>query len=154
MTPRIDMNDERYRLCLADLSALVQKTSAVMQSLEREQMRRFGYTPTQSFLLSSLLAAGKGGVRMGELALRMILEKSTLTRICDVLEKKGLIERFPDRDDRRAVCAALTAKGRKIAEALSFDRAAYVTGILEKLPKGHVREVMTAFETVLDAFRQ
>ena len=154
MTPRIDMNDERYRLCLADLSALVQKTSAVMQSLERQQMRRFGYTPTQSFLLSSLLAEGKGGVRMGDLALRMSLEKSTLTRICDVLEKNGLIERFPDSDDRRAVCAALTGKGKKIAEALSADRAAFVSGILEKLPKGHVREVMAAFETVLDAFRQ
>lgn len=154
MTRQIDMNDERYRLCLADLSALVQKTSSVMQSLEREQMRRFGYTPTQSFLLSSLLAAGKGGVRMGELALCMSLEKSTLTRICDVLEKKGLIERFPDSGDRRAVCAALTVKGRKIAEELSSERAAYVTGILEKLPKGHVREVMTAFETVLDAFRK
>ena len=154
MTPRIDMNDERYRLCLADLSALVQKTSAVMQTLEREQMRRFGYTPTQSFLMAELLTVGADGIRMGELTLRMSLEKSTMTRICDVLEKKGLIERFPDGEDRRAVCAALTGKGKKIAEELSCERAAYVTGILEKLPKGHVREVMTAFETVLDAFRK
>ena len=154
MTRSIGMNDERYRLCLADLSALVQKTSAVMQSLEREQMRRFGYTPTQSFLLSELLSGGPGGIRMGELALRMSLEKSTLTRICDVLEKKGIISRIADGEDRRAVCAALTSAGLKIAKELSEERAAYVTGILEKLPKGHVREVMTAFETVLDSFRR
>ena len=154
MSRSIDMNDERYRLCLSDLSLLVQKTSAVMQSLEREQMRRFGYTPTQSFLLSELLSAGPGGVRMGELALRMSLEKSTLTRICDVLEKKGVIGRCADGEDRRAVCAVLTPEGRKTAKELSEERAAYVTGILEKLPKGHVREVMTAFETVLDAFRE
>ena len=154
MSRSIETNDERYRLCLADLSALVQKTSAVMQSLEREQMRRFGYTPTQSFLLSELLAAGSGGIRMGELALRMSLEKSTLTRICDVLEKKGVLARSADGEDRRAVCAVLTPSGRKTAQELSEERAAYVTGILEKLPKGHVREVMAAFETVLDAFRE
>ena len=149
-----DASDERYLRCLSDLNLLVQKTSAVMQSLEREQMRRFGYTPTQSFLLSELLSAGSGGIRMGDLALRMSLEKSTLTRICDVLEKRGVIARAPDAEDRRAVCAVLTSAGRKTAQELREERASYVTGILGKLPKGHVREVMTAFETVLDAFRK
>ena len=154
MSRSIETNDERYRLCLADLSALVQKTSSVMQSLEREQMRRFGYTPTQAFLLSELLASGKSGMRMGRLALRMSLEKSTLTRICDVLEKKGLLERSGDDEDKRVVSAVLTPAGAKVAKELSAERSAYVSGVLGKLPQGHVREVMSAFETVLDAFRQ
>jgi MarR family transcriptional regulator, organic hydroperoxide resistance regulator len=147
-------SDERYRSCLADISVLVQKTSAVMQGLEREQMRRSGYTPTQVFLLSELLLSGSGGVRMGELAARMSLDKSTLTRICDVLERKGLMKRIAgDAEDKRIVAATLTTQGRKVSAELQRDRGEFVAGILAKLPKGHVREVMSAFETVLDAMK-
>ena len=148
-------SDEKYRRCLQDINVLVQKTSAVMQSLEREQMRRSGYTPTQMFLLAELLASGASGIRMGELAARMNLDKSTLTRICDVLERKGLVFRASgDAEDRRVVAATLTALGRSVAEDLSMQRGQFVEGILAKLPKGHVREVMSAFETVLDAIRE
>lgn len=80
--------------------------------------------------------AGDPGIRMTDLAQRIVRSKSGLTTLVDRLEERGLLRRVPDRDDRRAIRITLTASGRD-----SFRRAAdvHVAGI-EKHFVDHISE--------------
>jgi DNA-binding MarR family transcriptional regulator len=53
-----------------------------------------------------------GKVRMSELAERIVLSRSNLTRLADRLQKEKLIKRETCVDDKRGAYCAITASGR------------------------------------------
>ena len=58
------------------------------------------------------LAEGGDGISQRDLAARISLDTSTLVRLLDMLETRGLVERRVDSSDRRARRIHLTAEGR------------------------------------------
>jgi len=66
------------------------------------------------------------GIRMTELARRLVLSKSGLTAVVDRLEERGWVRRIPDPQDRRATRIMLTEDGES-----AFHRAAeiHIAGI-------------------------
>ncbi|WP_226624808.1 MarR family winged helix-turn-helix transcriptional regulator [Alloyangia pacifica] len=58
------------------------------------------------------LAEGGDGISQRDLAARIGLDTSTLVRLLDLLEARGLVERRVDPADRRARRIHLTAEGR------------------------------------------
>src|SRR5712691_8882722 len=68
-----------------------------------------GIPPVQ---LQALTVLAAGDVRMNELADRLGLATSTVTRLVDRLEAAGLAERRSTRPDRRSVLVGLSASGR------------------------------------------
>ena len=52
-------------------------------------------------------------IRHGDLADRVILSRTALTRLVDRLAKRGWVERQPDPLDQRAIRISLTAAGRE-----------------------------------------
>lgn len=54
--------------------------------------------------------------RMAELAEFLGLEKSTMSGLINRAERRGLIERVPDRADARATAVVMTAAGLELAE--------------------------------------
>lgn len=69
--------------------------------------------------LLHIYEAGDSGVRMADLAYKVVLSRSGLTTLVDRLEEKGLVRRIPDPDDRRSTRVALTEPGIE-----TFKRAA------------------------------
>lgn len=69
-------------------------------------------------LLLELDMAEGNRLRLYDLGERMVLSRSNLTRLCDRLEKEGLISREQCAEDRRGLFAALTQKGAKIRRAM------------------------------------
>src|SRR5438105_11210139 len=69
-----------------------------------------GIPPVQ---LQALTVLAAGDVRMHELAHRLGLATSTVTRLVDRLEAAGLAERRPERPDRRSVLVGLNTTGRQ-----------------------------------------
>jgi DNA-binding MarR family transcriptional regulator len=59
--------------------------------------------------------AAFGPLRQGELAARLQLEKSSVSRLVRQMEVHGWIERYSDRYDGRAVLIRLTRQGRGTA---------------------------------------
>jgi DNA-binding MarR family transcriptional regulator len=53
-------------------------------------------------------------LRMHELASRMVITRSSITRLIDRLEAAGLVQRERAGDDRRGAFAVLTAAGRDL----------------------------------------
>lgn len=58
-----------------------------------------------------------------ELADRLLLEKSTVSRLVSDLERRGLLARDRDPANRRVYRLRLTAAGRQFRDRMSADRA-------------------------------
>lgn len=134
----------------ARLRALVGALVRRFQVAERADVACCGTTVAQAAALSAL--AG-GPLRLGELASRLGIAPSTLTRNLDRLEERGLVVRAPDPGDGRAARVALTADGRAAAGAVESSELAFASSILELLPPGRAAEVLDALAELLAAVR-
>jgi DNA-binding MarR family transcriptional regulator len=62
-------------------------------------------------------------VTVGDLAVALDIHPSTATRLCDRIERKGLVRRRPGvSPDRRETPISLTAKGRRLVERVTDHR--------------------------------
>ncbi len=101
-----------------EFSLLVARTNA---ELTRRLDRRLGALHGLSFVdftvLNELSADPNGRMRRVDLAEKLGLTQSAVTRILLPLEKIGLVSRHPDPNDARVGYAALTKTGRTLLEA-------------------------------------
>ena len=74
------------------------------------------------------LEEAEGGLRMNELAGRILLSKSGLTRVVDRMEEANLVRRERPADNRRVVLVHLTPEG---LETLAAARMVHRRGIQE-----------------------
>ncbi|AYL40121.1 MarR family winged helix-turn-helix transcriptional regulator [Streptomyces fungicidicus] len=91
-------------------------------------------------------------MRPGELAARMGVEASHVTRTVQQLQKSGHVTRVPDPDDRRAQRIELTDAGR---EAIVRVREAGVRGMqvaLADWSPDDLRQLATLFHRMVDDF--
>ncbi|MDP9146473.1 MAG: MarR family transcriptional regulator [Acidobacteriota bacterium] len=86
---------------------------------EAEQlMKPFGLTSAQYNVLRILRGAGRPGLACREIAERMISRDPDITRLLDRMEKRGLITRARQSDDRRVVKTFVTAEGLETLKRL------------------------------------
>jgi DNA-binding MarR family transcriptional regulator len=113
---------------LAAWRAFLNAHAAVIDRIERE-MDAAGVLPLGSYdVLVALSEAPGRRLRLHELASRIVLSRSTLTRVVDRLETAGLLARERAATDRRGAYAVLTEQGR---EALRTAWPVYAQGIRE-----------------------
>jgi len=112
MPPAIDPNS--FGFLITDLSRFIRG-----EMDRRIAQAGLGLTPGEGRTLAH--AARAGIVRQNVLAERIGIEAMTLSAYIDRLEAKGLVERVPDPDDRRAKLVRLTEAA---AEALGSVGAA------------------------------
>src|SRR5947208_8129190 len=72
-------------------------------------IRSLGLTSSQFDVIVTL--GDTEGMTCKDLSEKTLVTKGTLTGVLDRLEKKGLVERVPSRDDRRCTLIRLTPKG-------------------------------------------
>jgi DNA-binding MarR family transcriptional regulator len=112
---------EAWRLLLTAHARLIAAVDARLSAEDR--------IPLQSYdVLIELYEAQNRSLRMSDLAQRVLLSRSGLTRLVDRLENEGLLRREIDPQDRRGFFAVLTDAG------LAAMRAAwpvYQAGIVE-----------------------
>jgi DNA-binding MarR family transcriptional regulator len=83
----------------------------VRERLDRELRVGAGLTLGEYEVLVHLSEAPREALRMSELAERLFLSRSGLTRRIDGLVRTGVVARRPCDDDRRGALAALTPAG-------------------------------------------
>ncbi len=94
---------------------LFQATVALRTGLARE-LRPFDITPEQFGVL--FLLCEFDGLKQREIADLLLKDRPNITRILEKLEKKKLINRKTDPNDRRAIRVYLTHEGRKMRPGL------------------------------------
>ena len=99
-------------------------------------------TVAEAHALTDLAAFGP--VRQGELAGRLQLEKSTVSRLVRQMEGHGWIQRSSDRDDGRVILIRLTRQGRKTAAELVRARQRKFARIISAIPEDERAMVVEA----------
>jgi DNA-binding MarR family transcriptional regulator len=85
--------------------------ATVTRELERRLAEAGGLSLSDYALLITLVGAPGRRLSMSELARRMLLHPSRITRVVGRLEQEGLVARQADESDARSVQAVLTSKG-------------------------------------------
>ncbi|MEU8300092.1 MarR family transcriptional regulator [Micromonospora sp. NPDC048909] len=88
----------------------------------RESLEPWDVTPSQARALGVL--ARHGVLRPSSLAEHLRIAARSATEVVDDLQARGLVERRPDPNDRRATLVALTAEGGRTAAAIRAARQA------------------------------
>ena len=94
---------------------MLETHSRLVAELDAELERDHGLPLTSYEVLMYLGDADGERLRMGELADRLLLSRSGITRLVDRLERQGLIARERCTDDGRGFFALLTDAGRELA---------------------------------------
>jgi DNA-binding MarR family transcriptional regulator len=112
--------------CLAAWRAFLLAHSGAVRAIEAD-LAIDGAVPLSWYdVLLELNAAPRRRLRMQDLAARVVLSRTRVSRLVDEIARAGLVERVPDPDDGRATFAAITPTGRA---ALRRAAPRYLAGI-------------------------
>ncbi len=95
--------------------------------------------------------ASRGPLRLADLALALRVDRSTATRMCDRLIRRGLVSRRRLADDRRAVRISLTPAGRELVAQVSRHRRAEIGQIVARVPAHEQPMVVQALRAFAQA---
>jgi MarR family 2-MHQ and catechol resistance regulon transcriptional repressor len=146
-TPHLDRQAQRLHRVVAELVRRY-------QFRDRNEICCFGISVSQCYALEAL--GREGELTMSALAARMRLAVSTMTRVVDQLEERGLVRRLPGQDDRRVCCVAPTHEGHRLLARISEGLLSSERAILERVPADQRDSVITAIEELsraVDAWR-
>ena len=147
MRPQSDDID----LGVAAWAALLRTQAAVVRLLERRVQQTTGLPLSWYDVLLELNAA-EGRLRMQQLAERVVLSRTRVSRLVDEMVVAGMVAKGSDPVDGRATLAAITARGR---QALREAAPVYLAGIREHfsrhLDHEQLRAVRAGLEQVLAA---
>ena len=111
--------------------ALYRAQVTVMRRLQRHP--EFSELPAREYdVLFNLVRAGESGMRLNELNEYVLLTQSSLSRMLERLEMKGLVHRWQDPQDLRGLRIRLTEQGRAVQARISEQF------------REHVHELMSA----------
>ena len=104
------------------LQAAIADLVRVYQFRDRDRICCHDISVTQCYALETLV--DHGPLRLGELAQRLFLDKSTTSRVVATLVRKGYLSQGPDPSDARASAIAVTRSGRQLYAMISRDMVA------------------------------
>ena len=137
---------------LAAWQALLHAHDAVTKRLDSELREEHAIGLGDYDVLLRLARSSGGRLRMTELAERVILAPSSLTRVVDRLVEGGLVTRDRSATDNRVVHASLTDAGRKRVRAAART---HLRGIREHftalLTNDQLRAAADALEVIAGA---
>jgi DNA-binding MarR family transcriptional regulator len=141
-TPLSPLEIAAWRGMLVIHAALIEELDDELQLEQR--------LPLSSYdVLVHLNEASGRQLRMSELADRVLLTKSGLTRIVDVLQRQGLVERVRSEEDARGLYARLTRKGRTKVRAA---QRSHIRGVrarfTDKLSEEQLQSLAGAWRSV------
>ena len=131
--------------------SLFLKAHAVLLEKIEAALKGAGLPPLAWYdVLWALESAPEQRLRMHELASRLVLSRSNLTRLVDRLEEAGLARREASPADGRGACAAITAKGLATRKKMWPVYRACIQDLFNQHIPAATRQVLQkAFRSVL-----
>ena len=130
------------------LPYLLNRAGARIASAFGEEVRPLGATLQIWRVLAALRE--KDGRRMGDLSQTTSIEVSTLTRMVDNMEKKGLVARRRDSQDSRAVILEVTPAGRQLTRRILPIAERYETVALKGFSAREAETLKQALRRLYD----
>jgi DNA-binding MarR family transcriptional regulator len=133
----------------ADLEAItdaVLTASRVLVNIASRSLSGLGDEVTLPQFRALVVLHSRGPLAAGVLADELQIAPSTLTRLCDRLASKGLIERQQVEGNRREVRLAVTGAGSRIVGAVSRRRRAELRKVVSSMGDAERRSLVRALE--------
>lgn len=135
-----DRNQQDEKLSLKLFVVLTRALDSVRKSIEKE-IRSYGLNPTEFAVLELLYNKGEQTVqKIGE---KVLIASSSITYVVDKLEKKNLILRTPNPEDRRITQVSITDEGKALMDDIFPGHAKAVQRILEGLTMEEKEEMIS-----------
>ncbi|HEY3682071.1 MAG TPA: MarR family transcriptional regulator [Streptosporangiaceae bacterium] len=122
----------------------------VIEGIRGTASRELGLTPQQAQLLT-LVAPQE--LTHGELASALQCDKTNITGLVDRLERRELVRRRPDPEDRRAVKVSLTGQGTDLVARFREAVSTAVAGRLASWPAAQHSQLAALAHSTTTALR-
>ena len=109
-----------------------------------------GLRYTDFDVLATLRRAGKPyELKPMQLRRAVLITSGAMTACLDRLERKGLVRRLPDPDDRRGTLVRLTREGRTKIDVVAPARFAEATNAISMLKKAEIKATSDTLRAVI-----
>lgn len=140
----------RDDLGISTWAVLLRAHAAVVRTIEREVEEATGLPLSWYDVLLELDAADEGRLRMQELAARVVLSRSRVSRLVDEIARAGMVDKEPDPADGRASFAVITPRGRQeLRTAAPVYLDSIRTNFAAHLSQDQLRAIREGLEQVL-----
>jgi DNA-binding MarR family transcriptional regulator len=136
------LNAETPETFVAELQTRLQSLISAYEAWYRHLVREHGVTPAQGQALLALPADQP--MRMRDLASKLNLAQSTMTRAIDHMVAAGLVERAPNDNDRREVHVVCTERGLAIRQHLGAAQVHMLEGVRDAVPVSEQNTTLSA----------
>ncbi|WP_134686973.1 MarR family winged helix-turn-helix transcriptional regulator [Brevibacillus migulae] len=141
-----------------DRNEIITLRSAVQQFIrlfgvleQTETPCGFSMSLSQVFAMQEL---EKSSMSMKELAEKLRLERSSVSRLIDSLVKGGFVSRELNEQNRREVVLRLTEKGERSMETLREQSIRFYESILSNVEANEQQKVLEGFQIFTAALKQ
>lgn len=110
----INLNEDVPEPSLGEVFDLLDQTAKNLKRIQRQTFSEAGLTPPQYAVMNMLWEQDERPFK--EFAEALVCTRATITGIIDTLERKQLVARKPNPEDRRSLLAALTEEGRALQQ--------------------------------------
>jgi len=90
----------------------------------------------------------QGELNQSRLVILLNIDKSNVTRVCEIMEDKGWIKRFKSENDKRCHQVFLTKKGKNLANKLEHSSNEFLQLILDQIPEQKHDELINLLELI------
>jgi DNA-binding MarR family transcriptional regulator len=146
---------ERSDLDLRPVSVF-SRISRLARHLDLARREAFSAHDIESWEFDVLAALRRAGepyeLSPGRLLRETLVTSGTMTNRVDRLAARGLVERYPDPDDRRGVIVRLTPAGKAAVDGAFDALLAAESELLADLPAGQQRDLANLLRRLLAPF--
>ncbi len=134
----------RQKLCYS-----VSKSGVLFRSILEDSLKQYKLVAPQAGILHIL--NGYGEYNQNLLGQEMNIDKASMVKFIDGLEKSGLVKRTVDPNDRRAKLIALTAKGKTVQKKIFENHTSLEKEIFKDFTAQEVEVLRELMPRVLQA---
>lgn len=130
---------------------LVKEVYLLLDDGDREFLLKYDLTPVQWYSL--LWLDNSLPQTLNQLSRELLCDPGNVTRLTDRLEKKGLIQRQRNGQDRRQIFVSLTPKGQALCNEIRQAHAQYTQARLDILSQDEqteLKRLLLKFKTGLE----
>lgn len=128
------------------------RTYQAFDAFSGQHIRKLGLTMSQFDVIATL--GNTRGMSCRDIGEKTLMVKGTLTGVLDRLEKKQLISRAENPQDKRSVLVHLTPAGQRVFESAFPAHLAYLEGAFKRLGKQRLATLQQELAALREALEQ
>ena len=128
------------------IRALVRTHDATF-TFANDALSDYGLSPTARQALAALDGHGTP-LTPGEVADRLLLTPASISSLLDTLERRGLVSRTRDPDDRRRVLVQITPEGRELVARFVPEAVALQTAVMSRVTEADRARLVRILATI------